>query len=307
MTDGTMSSGAVSDQSPFVVCVVLNWNGWRDTIPCIQSLVEQDYVAMQVLVVDNASTDESVEQIRQTFPAIEILQANANRGFASGCNVGTRLALERGADFVWLLNNDTIAPPDTVTKLVAAAPDSQTGMVGTVLHYAHNPAEVQAWGGGSISRWTGYGKHFFEPTLLDSNSFLTFASVLLRRELLEAIGLLDEGFFMYFEDTDMCFRARAAGWRLAMASDTAVLHREGASFSWDKKPRGNTRADRVVTASGLRFLCRYGRPRSVAPILFVLFKLGKRVFRGDFAGAQAVLDGVRDWWRDQPCAFQEEL
>ena len=302
-----MSSGAVSDHFPSVVCVVLNWNGWRDTIPCLQSLAGQDYAALQVLVVDNASTDDSVERIREAVPAVELLQAAANRGFASGCNVGTRVALERGADFIWLLNNDTIAPPDTLTKLVAAASDPQTGVVGTVLRYAHNPAGVQAWGGGSISRWIGYGTHFRGPAPLDATSFLTFASVLLRRELLEAAGLLDEGFFMYFEDSDMCFRARAAGWRLAVATDTAVLHKEGGSVRPDGKARRSARTDRIVTASGLRFLRRHGRPRSVAPMLFVLFKLGKRILYGDFAGANAVLHGVRDWWHDRPCAFQEEL
>jgi len=298
-----MSSEAVSNQIPTVFCVVLNWNGWRDTIPCLQSLIEQDYPALQVLVVDNASTDDSVHRIREAAPAIELLQSDANRGFASGCNLGVRHALERGADFVWLLNNDTIVSPDTLTKLVAAAVDPQTGMVGTVLRYAHNPEEVQAWGGGSVSRCMGYSTHYLGPTSLDSNSFLTFASVLLRRALMETVGLLDEGFFMYFEDSDMCFRARAAGWQLAVASDTAVLHKEGGSTRPEPKSR-TARADRIVTASGLRFLRRHGRPRSIAPILFVLSKLGKRVLRGDLTGASAVLYGVRDWWHDTPMAFQ---
>jgi GT2 family glycosyltransferase len=259
---------------------------------------------LHVLVVDNASTDDSVERIREAFPATELLQADANLGFAAGCNLGARLALERGAAFVWLLNNDTIAPPDTLTKLVAAASGPKTGMVGTVLHYAHNPTEIQAWGGGSIVRSIGYGTHFLAPAPLGPNSFLTFASVLLRRELFEAIGFLDEGFFMYFEDSDLCFRARAAGWQFAVAPDTAVLHKEGGST--DLHPRRSARTDRIVTASGLRFLRRYGQPRSVAPLLFVLSKLGKRILLADFAGARAVVRGTVDWWHDRPTAFQRE-
>ena len=298
-----MSSGAVSDRVPSVVCVVLNWNGWRDTVPCLQSLVDQDYTALQVLVVDNASTDDSVDRIREAVPAVELHQADANRGFAAGCNLGTRLALERGADFIWLLNNDTIAPPDTLTKLVAAASDPQTGMVGTVLRYMHNPAEVQAWGGGSISRWIGYGKHFLEPTPLGPNSFVTFASVLLRRELLQTVGLLDEQFFMYFEDADLCFRARAAGWQLTVAAATSVLHKEGASSG----PGGrNPRLQRIFTGSGLHFLSRHGRPKPVAPILFVLSRLGKRLLYIDIPGAGGVLRGVSDWWHDTPMAFQKK-
>ena len=301
------SNGPIEDRCdaealPTVVCVVLNWNGWRDTIPCLESLYAQDYAGLQVVVVENASSDDSVERIRGAFPEVELVQTGVNRGFAAGCNVGIRVALERAAEFVWLLNNDTVAPPDTLTKLLAAGLGERTGMVGTVLRYAHNPAEVQAWGGGSIARWSGYGTHFHAPEEMGADSFLTFASVLLRRELLEEVGLLDEGFFMYFEDSDLCFRARKAGWGLAVAGDTAVLHKEGGSSG----ARKNARVDRIVTGSGLRFLGRYGRPRRLAQGLFVLSRLGKRVVRGDAAGMRAVMLGVRDWWRDTPMAFQEE-
>ena len=302
MTNGSISTEAMPGRLPPVVCVVLNWNGWRDTIPCIESLAAQDYPALHVLVVDNASTDDSVERIRAAFPSTELLQSDANRGFAAGCNLGIRLALERGAAFVWLLNNDTVAPPDTLTKLVAAASSPKIGIVGTVLRYAHNPAEIQAWGGGSIVRWIGFATHFLAPSALGPNSFLTFASVLLRRELLETVGLLDEGFFMYFEDADLCFRARDAGWQLAVAPGTAVLHKEGGTAGRDKSPR----FDRIVTASGLRFLHRHGRPRLTSLGLFVLSRLGKRMVRADFAGLRAVLRGTLDWWHDSPLAFQRE-
>lgn len=285
-----------------VVCVVLNWNGWRDTVPCLHALFAQDYPALQVLVVDNASTDDSVQRLRESFPALELVESPVNGGFASGCNLGTRLALERGADFVWLLNNDTVAPPDTVAKLVAAGSGARTGMVGTVLYYAHDPARVQAFGGGSIARWIGFGAHFRKPTRLGPDSYLTFASVLLRSELLQAVGLLDEGFFMYFEDADLCFRARAAGWQLVVATDTAVLHKEGGSAL----SHGSPRADRMVTAAGLRFLGRYGHPPALAQLFYVLSRLGRRAARLQFTAMRAVLRGVRDWRHNRPRAFEEE-
>jgi GT2 family glycosyltransferase len=153
----------------------------------------------------------------------------------------------------------------------------------------------------------GFVRHFESPAELGENSFVTFASVLLRAEMLERIGLLDEGYFMYFEDSDLCFRARAAGWRLAIAPDTAVLHKEGASNgSGDVSRRKSARVDRIVTASGLRFLDRYGQPRWMAKPLFVLSRVGKRALKGNFAGVRAVLRGVRDWRRNEPMAFQEE-
>jgi GT2 family glycosyltransferase len=296
--NGRMDEG----NAPLVFCVVVNWNGWRDTAACLESLMMQDYPSLRIVVVDNASTDDSVERIRAAFPAIDVLRAKANRGFAAGGNVGIRFGLERGAAFVWLLNNDTAAPPDTLTRLVAAASEARIGMVGTVLRYMHDPAEIQAWGGGSIMRWSGFVTHFRAPAPLGRDTYLTFASVLLRRKMVETTGVLDEGYFMYFEDSDLSFRARAAGWELAVATETGVLHKEGGSTGVKK----SARVDRIVTASGMRFLGRYGRPRAVAQVFFVLSRLGKRAVRGNLAGMRAVLRGVGDWRRGEPMAFQEE-
>jgi GT2 family glycosyltransferase len=284
------------------VCVVVNWNGWRDTLSCLESLERQEYPALRIVVVDNGSTDDSVERIRGAFPRVEVLVAEKNRGFGAGSNVGIRWALEQGAEFVWLLNNDTVAPPDTACKLVAAAADARVGIVGTVLRYFAEPARIQAWGGGSTARSMGFVRHFDGPAELGRDSFVTFASVLLRAEMLKSVGLLDDGFFMYFEDSDLCFRARAAGWQLTVAAETAVLHKEGASNG----SRKSARLDRIVTASGLRFLDRHGRPRWMAKPLFVLSRLGKRALKGNVAGVRAVWRGVGDWRRKDPMAFQEE-
>lgn len=299
--------GAAEVNAAPVVSVVVNWNGWGDTLSCLESLVQQDYPAQHIVVVDNASTDDSVQRIGGAFPNIPVLVAERNRGFAAGSNLGIRYALGRRAEFVWLLNNDTIAPADTLRKLVGAAADVKVGMVGTVLRDFRDPARVQAWGGGSTTRSAAFVRHFEGPFELGQNSYLTFASVLLRRQMLETVGLLDEGYFMYFEDSDLCFRARAEGWRLAVAPDTAVLHKEGASNQSSSNPNGkNVRLDRIVTASGLRFLDRYGQPRWIARPLFVLSRVGKRALKGNFEGVRAVLRGVRDWRRNDPMAFQEE-
>lgn len=294
-------STVAETRSPQVCCVVINWNGWRDTLACLESLVSQDYPELRIVVVDNASTDDSVQRIRAAFPRVNLLRAEENRGFAAGSNLGIRCALAHGAEFVWLLNNDILAPEDTLRKLVDEASDADVGIVGTVLKYLDRPGMIQAWGGGSIVPWTGYARHFDTPTPLNERSFLTFASVLLRREMLEQVGVLDEGYFMYFEDSDLCFRARDAGWKLRVAAETAVLHKEGGS-SPSKK---NARLDQIVTASGLRFLDRHGSPSSIAKVLFVLSRLAKRTVRGNFSGVRAVWRGVRDWTRDESMAPQE--
>jgi GT2 family glycosyltransferase len=297
-----VGNGAVSLGAPRVSCVVVNWNGWQDTLACLESLVAQDYPSLTILVVDNASSDGSAGKIRAAFPDIEVLQSDDNRGFAAGSNLGIRRAMESGAEFVWLLNNDTIAPPDTTRKLVAAATDPGVGIVGTVLRYMQNPAKIQAWGGGSIRRWMGFVRHYDSPVELGPDSFMTFASVLLRTKMLEQVGLLDEQYFMYFEDSDLCFRAQDAGWKLAVATDTSVLHKEGGSAA----TRKSVRVDRIVTASGLRFLDRHGRPRGLAKALFVLSRLGKRIAAGRQSRIRAVMRGVRDWRRSESPGFMEE-
>jgi GT2 family glycosyltransferase len=294
-------AAALVQKTPLVCCVVINWNGWQDTTACVQALLGQNYPGLEIVVVDNASTDDSVQRIRAAFPEIEMVQAGENRGFAAGSNLGIMRAMARGAEFVWLLNNDTIAPPDTLGKLVAAAEaDARAGIVGTVLHYPESSTAIQAWGGGSMRPWMGYVTHYYSPAKLEGNSFATFASVLLRREMLEQTGLLDDGYFMYFEDADLCFRAKAAGWKLAVAGGTSVLHKEGGSGA------KSLRLDRMVTASGLRFLDRHGRPRGLAKFLYVTTRLGKRMIAGKPKSMRAVMRGVRDWRRNDPLGFLEE-
>jgi GT2 family glycosyltransferase len=262
----------------------------------------QDYSDLHVIVVDNGSTDDSVERIRRAAPKVEVIEAKANLGFAGGCNVGIRRGLESGADWIWLLNNDTVAPADTLTKLLTAGAPERVGIVGTVLRFLHEPAKVQAWGGGTTSVWTGYSKHFTAPARFEEGSFLTFASVLIRRAVLLEVGLLDERYFMYFDDSDFCFRTRQRGWKLVVAADTAVLHKEGGSVSSKRNPL----IERIITTSGLRFLQLHSALPVVAQSLFILSKWAKRGLRGDLTGIKAVASGIGDWWHDRSTAFRGE-
>lgn len=149
-------------------------------------------------------------------------------------------------------------------------------------------------------RWLGYVEHFLGPSPLGPNSFLTFASVLIRRELLLEIGLMDERYFMYFDDSDFCFRTRQAGWKLTVAADTAVLHKVGGSVEAKKSPL----MERIVTTSGLRFLRQYAGIPWLAMSLFILSKLMKRLVGGDLTGVRAVLLGVDDWRHGRTTAFR---
>lgn len=278
-----------------VCCVIVNWNGRRDTVDCLASLRGQSYRNLKTVVVDNGSTDDSVERIRREFPEVRVIETGKNLGFPTGCNVGIRAALEMGAEFVWMLNNDTVCPADTLEKLVARAvecPDA--GLVGTVLLYAHDPAQVQAWGGGKVVPAIGYATHFTAPTVFGKNCYTTFASALCRREVFAEIGLLYEGFFMYCDDSDFCLRMQKTLWKIVMAEDTAVLHKEGASTTASEKPF----MTRTVTVSMLRMIRRHSKWAFVGMPVFVVLRLGKRVVRCEWKGARAVWEGVREFVRE---------
>jgi GT2 family glycosyltransferase len=218
-----------------VYVILLNWNGWKDTLACIDSLKRLTYPEYRILVVDNGSTNDSVHRIRTAFPDVPILEAGSNLGFAGGCNLGIRHALAQNAVFIWLLNNDTVVEPYSLQAMVEVAEsDERIGAVGSVLYWMAEPSRVQAWGGGWVSFWTGRWGHHYLPAPLGKLHYLTGASLLVRREALEDVGLLDEQtFFMYWEDTDLCFRFRKRGWKLAVAERSVIFHKQAASTGKD--------------------------------------------------------------------------
>ena len=200
--------------NPRVVCVVLNWNGWRDTLECLNSLMESSYSELTIIVVDNGSNDDSVAKIRATYPEILLLESGTNLGFAGGNNVGIRYALAHGADYVWLLNNDTKPAPGALAELVAKArTDSRIGAVASICYYADNPSKVQAWAGTRVNLWVGYVRNSTVPRPDEWFEALYGASILIARAAIENVGLLDENFFLYLEETEFCLRLRRKGWR----------------------------------------------------------------------------------------------
>ncbi len=244
--------------------------------------------------MDNGSTDDSVQQIRSAFPEIRLIETGKNLGYSKGCNVGLRAALAGDSEFVWLLNNDTICPPDTLRKLVQRATESpEAGLVGTVLYYAHEPARVQAWGGGKVNPWIAYNTHFRAPAKFGRNCYTTFASALARRRTLEEVGLLYEGFFMYCDDSDFCLRMQKTPWKIVIASNTAVLHKEGASTTASEKPF----MTKVITVSSLRFIRRHSKIAPIGMPVYAILRLGNRIVRREWNGFKAVCQGIVEFMR----------
>jgi hypothetical protein len=268
--------------------VLLNWNGWRDTCACLQSLSLLCSHDFDAIVVDNASTDESPSHIANAFPEITILETSRNLGFAGGCNVGIRHLLDRDCDLFWLLNNDTVVEFGALQALLdKARDDKRLGAIGSAIHCADNGNRLQAWGGGYINFWLGRSRHFVRPVPDQSLEFITGASMMIRREAIEDIGLLDERFFMYWEDADYCFRLRAAGWRLGVAGDSRIRHKGSASVG-----RGSANMDRYFNASAARFFEKHAPTPGIAVWTGAALRIGKRMVSGDFQRAKAVWAGI---------------
>jgi len=280
------------DGLPRVTCVLLNWNGWRDTIECLDALRECTYPRLDVIVVDNGSTNDSVAHIRAAHPDTQLLESRRNLGFAGGNNIGIRFALENGSDYVWLLNNDTQPAPEALCALVSkAGNDLRMGAVGSISYYFGEPDIVQIWAGGRVNLWIGYAPSSTKPHEDAWFDWLNGTSLLLSRAALEDVGLLDESYFLYWDDVEMGLRLRNHGWKLGAAPDSRILHKVSAST------RGNKiLLDRYATASGLRTLKLYSPAPRIAMCLFVAIRFARRLLRFEFSRCKSVWRGIQDYW-----------
>jgi GT2 family glycosyltransferase len=220
-----------------VAIVVLNWNGRPDTLACLDSLRHLAYGNVDVIVVDNGSTDGSVTAIRQHHPEAHLVETGRNLGFAGGNNAGILEALARDARYVFLLNNDTIVAADCIRALVAAArnlPDAAA--LSPRIYYQSDPGRIWYTG----SRWvpervrfehTGFGgSDTGGTTEISHTQFACGCAMLVPAEVLARVGLFDERFFLVFEETDWCSRARAMGLRCFVVPAARVWHRVSVSF-----------------------------------------------------------------------------
>lgn len=277
---------------PNVAVIVLNWNGWKDTLECLSSLEKLDYPNYEMVVVDNGSTDRSEDKIREAYPGVSLIETGTNLGFAGGNNVGVSYALQHGADYVWLLNNDTVADESCLARMVELAEaDSSVGAVGSVLYEMHEKDSIQTYGGGRVLLWMGITRYFTSPVPDEDVHYLTGASLLVRREALEDVGFLDDRFFMYWEDTDYGLRLRKAGWKLAVAPEAKLWHKEFAGLG-----RKSVALDNLFNFSAVLLFKRH----HVFPIVPVLIGAGgrflKRLMRGDFQRAAVVVKSTLRGW-----------
>jgi GT2 family glycosyltransferase len=221
-----------------VAIIILNWNNAADSLACLDPVSRLAYDNYEVILVDNGSADGTVRAVREHYPAVTVLENPENLGFAGGNNVGIRYALARGSDLICILNNDVIVTPDFLRPLAAVCQDqAQVGAVTPLLADMANPERV--WALGAALDWrtaTTTRLHAGEAiqTHLTRGPFevgiAPGAALLFKREVIARVGLLDEKFFLYYEETDWCLRLRRAGYRILAVPASLVWHKVSATL-----------------------------------------------------------------------------
>ena len=224
-------------KSPQVSIIILNWNGVDDTLECLESVYRIQHAGLSVIVVDNGSRDDSCREIRAHFPQVQLLENGANLGFAEGNNVGIRHAVMRGADFVFLLNNDTIVDPQIVTELLTAARlNGDMGIYGSKIYFHSEPDKI--WYSGA--NWDDDDCQFVHSladiTEVAVTGYACGCAMFISRKTLEIIGLMDPVFFLTFEESDWCYRALRLGVKSYCVPTAKVWHKISASFGGSASP-----------------------------------------------------------------------
>lgn len=215
---------------PRVAIVIVTYDSERHVDACLRSLAAARLEPGSVMVVDNASTDATVGRVRDGFPWVELIECDRNRGFAGGNNVGIRRALERGAEYVYLLNPDTIVDPEFLREAVSVAEaDPRVATVQSLLLLAARPDRINTAGNGINFLGYGYVRSYdahraSAPAIPTEIPFASGAAMLVRCAALQEVGGFDEELFLYQEDMDLGWRLRLAGYRSVLAPGSVVWH-----------------------------------------------------------------------------------
>lgn len=223
---------------PKIAIIILNWNGKRDTIACLHSVAAIDYPNRTTIVIDNGSTDGSADAIRSQFPDVTLIENTENLGFAEGNNVGIRFALKTDAELIFLLNNDTVVDPDLLNAFAQCFEEHpEAGILGAKICLFDQRDTLDHWGGmwnpktGQFDLVGLRKKEDVEglagPKEID---YVCGAALMARRAVWEKVGLLEPRFFLIWEESDFCFRARSAGYATLTCPKARIYHKVSASF-----------------------------------------------------------------------------
>jgi len=282
------------DSSTYVV--IVNWERPHDTIECVRSVLASDATQFQILVVDNGSRDDSITQISQACPGVDLLALPGNLGFAGGYNAGIEHALTSGAELVFLLNNDTIIESDAIAALLSAPWDVS---VPKILHYSRPnriwaagarwrlfPPSVVMLGYGLLGRGEEDGPRWDVPRELE---YATGCALMVRRCVFETVGGFDLDFENYMEDYDFCYRVQAAGYTIGYAPTARVFHKVSQTLS-----QSSPRWWWYMGRNTILFYRRDNRFPSWMLWSFLIWVFPREVVKGNAAYLSDFWRGVKD-------------
>ncbi len=297
--DRKVKTSALVKDKPLVGIIVLHWNAFDETSICIQSLSKLRYENHIIIVIDNGSVIPLQSQLNEQLLNIRIIRSSENIGFAAGCNVGINSAIEQGCEFVWLLNNDTIVDRDALSYLIEKAGKERTaGIIGSTILEKENERIVNHVGGWiyphlGLCVHLGRGRQY-EFVLKQrkiSPTYITGCSMLARVEMTREVGLMDEGYFLYWEDADWCLRAKKRGWDVAMAYESVVYHKGSSGLGPTSPLKGY-----YLARNSLRFVFKfYPWLLPLAIIWWPRRHFVNHLFRRRFVHARMALQGMLDF------------
>lgn len=230
--------------------IIVNWNGKKDTLACLSSLykLEREDSKIDVIVVDNNSDDDSVSEISTKFPHVSVVVNPENLGFTGGNNKGIEIAKAKGAEYLWLLNNDTTVDPYALQELLKVAREDRVGIVGPKIYfyrgheyhksrYKENERGKVFWYAGGIVDWKNmYVSHRgvdevdkgqYDKT--EETPFVSGCSMFCTQSFIDTVGYLDNKYYLYLEDFDYCMKAKRAGFKLVYAPKSIIWHKNASS------------------------------------------------------------------------------
>jgi GT2 family glycosyltransferase len=295
---------------PRVYILILNYRNWQDTLECLESVFRLQYADFQAIVIDNDSGNDSLQRLMEwaetaspgyqyfhsrdlaatadpaSFSRLVLIQNEKNTGFAGGNNIALKLLTGKDA-YIWLLNPDMVVQENTLAQLVDfAAGQPARSIIGAVIKYHEQPGKIHFYGGCQIRFNSATVMPVTNPDRISRLDYISGGSLFTRADSYREIGLLPEEYFLYWEETDWCYRARQAGYQLAVCLTAICYDKIGTSIG-----RGFT-AEYYYTRNGLLFVSRYKAGKIPFVFFFSLFRLLKRTLAGRWDRARGIREGI---------------
>lgn len=260
-----------------VSIVIVNWNGWDDTIECLESIYKIDYPDYKIILVDNNSQDDSVKRIKDysNNKELTIIENEENYGFAEGNNIGIKYALKHlNPEYILLLNNDTIVNKDFLKEMIKAGEKNRhIGILGPKIYHYDRPDII--WSAGSKISWKfargiqiGTGEidkgQYDEPKEVE---YVTGSAFLIKKAVIDKIGLMDKNYFLYFEESDWTLRANRAGYKSLYVPAAKVWHKVSQSGGGISKPTGLY----YITRNRWIFMKKWAKPSDY--FIFIIYQV----------------------------------